>query len=162
MQPPRQHRSSRLKDLLAKTSYMLQQIQTQMREAMRNLLRETMQKEKLSASDIDWLVRLCDELRNRLSALTPNRADLVDELHRSFDVSLLQQMLHNDALDSMEVLRLGDVILQRLSMLCAPCHDESVASLRKILSDTRDIGTLIYEANVILDDIESLASNAGR
>ena len=47
--------------------------------------------------DIDWIEKLCTELRDRINGLTPRRLDLQESFTREFDVALIVQMeLVND------------------------------------------------------------------
>ena len=130
------------------------QIRTQMRRAMVDQLTEVFTKDVLTDSDIEWIVKLCAELVVRLNGLTPNRPDLHETLIRAVDVSLLEQMLRHDATDHSDVQSVIGALLERLSMLCAPIQDERVASLRG-----QHIGTLIYEANEIIDEIKQLEAD---
>ncbi len=132
------------------------QVREAMRKAMRSLLRQTFAKEALTAADLAWLRRLCVELRERIDALTPHRADLQCQLHEQFDVDLLMQMLEHDAASAADIAGVATVVIERLAMLCAPCQDADVEALRRTLRGATEghIGVLLDGANTILDGID--------
>ena len=79
--------------------------------------------------DIGWIEKLCMELRDRINGLTPSRLDLEESFKREFDVELLVQMLRHEAVDSEELKKILESVWVRLSMLCAPVHDDEISGL---------------------------------
>lgn len=133
------------------------QIRDQMQTAMRNLMSTVFSNQNMSDADLDWLRRLCVELKERINALTPSRSDLHHALEASFDVDLIVQMVRHRAFDRAEFSKATGVILERLSMLCAPVQDQAVETLKLLVkSDECDVGRFLLESNAIIDEIESL------
>ena len=123
---------------------------------------DSMSSGTMKESDIDWFVRLCAELRNRLNALTPRRKDLHDQLNNSVDVRLLEQMLKHEAFDHDDFMQLVENIFKRLELLCAPDQDIEIANLKlRILSSSfKDaVYLLVMETNKIIDTIEARLQN---
>ncbi len=65
-------------------------------------------------------------------------------------------MLKNKVCDSSEVQQMTTMILDRLSLLCAPAHDAKILELRNKSSVGCNIGVVIFELHEIIDDIEEL------
>ena len=72
---------------------MEKQIKEQFHRAFNDLLEESLAGDK---PDWDWVVKLYSELRDKLCQLTPNRADLHDEIKDSMDLDIFSQMIRND------------------------------------------------------------------
>jgi hypothetical protein len=111
--------------------------------------------------DIGWIEKLCVELRDRINGLTPRRLDIQESFIREFDVDLIVQMLRNDAVDSDELIKILESVWVRLSMLCAPVHDEEIWGLLvECRSGNCSIAKMLCAANRIIDDIEGLQSSS--
>lgn len=117
-----------------------------------------------SDAHVGWVRSLCEELRERLRALTPRRQDLRDALDAGFDVDLLMQMFRHGALDREESTVVVDVVFGRLRTCCAPVQDEAVAHAHEHLLRTDDVPTrlavLLEVAHRVLDDIDDLTRRA--
>ena len=139
------------------------QIRDQMHAAFKSLITETFCKSCLDEKDVIWVERLLLELRDRINGLTPSRHDLHVSLKATFDVQLITQMLRRGAADSNDLTHVAHVVIERLGMLCAPVQDESVATLKSLIMHAEDVNAclaaLLYESNVIIDEIERLNSN---
>jgi hypothetical protein len=134
-----------------------QQIYRKMREAMLDLLNEMFSKTILEKADVDWIRRLCEELRDRINGLTPRRQDLQIAFSAQFDVDLIVQMVANNAFDDTEKKRVCDAIFERLRMLCAPSQDAHVESLHKDAYKMH-LGQLLFDAHGVLDEIDRLST----
>ena len=66
-------------------------------------------------------------------------------------------MIRNGALDDEEKHKFCVMIFEQLLRLCAPIHDEHVKAIRDRVS-TSNVGELIFEANMIVDQIKFLQS----
>ena len=110
--------------------------------------------------DIGWIEKLCMELRDRINGLTPSRLDLEESFKREFDVELIVQMLRHEAVDSEELKKILESVWVRLSMLCAPVHDDEISGLLlESRSGNCSIAKMLCAANRIIDDIERLQSS---
>lgn len=119
---------------------------------------------QMSADDIDWIVRLCEELKTRINSLTPKRTDLHNALNASMDTGLLKQMLEHAAFEQGDLKNIVNIIFERLEALCAPSQDQHVAQVKNtIMNATFEMGvsTLIMESNKIIDEIERLGREFG-
>jgi hypothetical protein len=136
------------------------QIEEAMRGVMYDMVATTVAKETLTEADADWLASLLAELRDRLNALTPNRPDFHAELARSLDVPLARQMLLHGAADESDVIRLVEVVHDRLKMMCAPVQDADVDDMRAAClseaSPAHCLATLLTRADRILSFTEAL------
>ena len=135
-------------------------ITNSMQVAMSALVDEIFHKkhEDLTIEDIDWIRRLCIELRDRINLLTPRRSDLHAELCDAFDVDLLIQMLKFGATDAKDTQHCVRCIFARLGMLCAPSEDAHVATmLQNAESGKCNLGQMLIEANKIVDKIEAMS-----
>lgn len=137
------------------------QIRSTMHSAMRDLLTDTLSKHSLTSHDIGWIRSLCNELVDRLNSLTLHRLDLHDRLRRQFDVELIIQMVVNDAFEGSDAVHASNAILGRIAILCAPSQDAKVACLQADVADGKcDIGRLILESHLLIDEIEELSKSA--
>ena len=140
------------------------QIDRAMRIAMYEMIASTVQKESLSEADADWLAALLSELRDRLNALTPHRADFHAELEAALDVPLARQMLLHGAADQDDANGLVEVVYRRLRMLCAPVQDADVDDLRTTAlgepTPGRTLASLLCKADGILSVTEELNRRA--
>lgn len=131
-----------------------------MRRAMLDVMRERICKPPSGLrkeEDIQWVSRLLLELQERVCSLTPRRSDLALSFRASFDVDLLIQMMRNGA-EGGELHRMGSVLLERLSLLCAPCQDESLRCLKeRLLRGEADFVDLLDECHSAIDEIERLS-----
>lgn len=136
-----------------------EQIKQMFFQAMRDLLKKCVSKE-LQSKDIDWLVLLCTELKERINKLTPSRKDLHRQLDQSIDIQLVRQMLENNAFDKSDTLQITNCVFDRLKMLCSPSQDQHVAKVHESILLHDDFGfqisSLILESNMIIDEIERL------
>ena len=111
--------------------------------------------------DIGWIEKLCMELRDRINGLTPRRLDFQESFIREFDVGLIVQMLRHDAVDRVDLKRILESVWVRLSMVCAPVHDEEISGLlAECRSGNCSIAKMLCAANRIIDEIERLQSSA--
>jgi hypothetical protein len=147
----------------AKLKPLQNQIREAMQLAMQTSLSHVASKESLTSEDVDWIMRLCEELKLRLNNLIPKRKDLHAELNAALDSQLLKQMLEHSAFDNEDFQKMVHVIYSRLKMLCAPVQDRNVREQEeKILQQDsfgQAVSMLILESNKIIDEIEDYANN---
>lgn len=134
------------------------QIESTMQRAFESLLEDTFSKDHLTKDDIDWIIRLCKELKKRINDLTPSRMDLHNDFDKSFDIDLIQQMLTNDAFDESDLLSFAQTLEQKLLSLCAPAHDEKIKTFFEQFrcGKNKSIKDVLVESNQILNDIYEL------
>ena len=139
------------------------QIREAMNLAMERSLSHVASKERLNAEDVDWIMRLCEEIKVRLNNLTPRRKDLHADLNAAIDSQLLKQMLENSAFDNNDFANMVDVIFTRLKMLCAPVQDRYVREQQDVIlqqdSFGKAVSKLILESNKIIDEIEQFCAS---
>ena len=90
------------------------QIEEQFHKAFGDLLTNSLKKDK---PDWNWLLRLFEELRNRLCSLTPRRIDLHREIHEAMDIELFDQMIKNNAFDAVSMWKLVTFVFERIKCL---------------------------------------------
>lgn len=136
------------------------QVALAMRRAMHEQIAATAGKSALTEADADWLSKLLSELRDRINALTPHRADLHAELAASLDVDLARQMLLHGAAELSDVHGLVGTVVGRLRQLCAPAQDAEVEEMRTAaLAEPNPacvLASLLMRADGILTAIEDL------
>ena len=136
------------------------QVRQAMRLTMEISLSHVASKESLNSEDVDWILRLCEELKIRLNNLIPSRKDLHRDLNAALDSQLLKQMLEHAAFDKGDFQNMVNVIFSRLKMLCAPVQDRYVHEQHeKILQQDsfgQAVSILIMESNKVIDEIENL------
>ena len=128
------------------------------RAAMRQRLEETI--EAPTPAALAWFAEVCEDLKGRVRALTPNRADLCRAWDGGFDVALLVQMVEHRAVDAGDVDAMIDLVFDRLRLVCAPAQDEAVADARRALTTTtpasRKLASLVDLSAAIVGDIEEV------
>lgn len=139
------------------------QLENQIKEtfykAMSDSLEERIVKKKIDNETVDWLVELCNEIKERINNLTPSRRDLHEQLNKSMDTQLLKQMLQHAAFEEEDVHNLVSIICERLKMLCAPSQDAKIQLLEQellTLAFEKCVPKLILETNKFIDDIDDL------
>lgn len=119
----------------------------------------------LQEQTIQWLMELYVDLRSRLGALTPKRADLQRELAQALDPDALQKILRQERVPKEALDTMVRYVYAKLLTLCAPSQDRSVrvkqAGLLGMLElDDPDLGiftcAFLRETHTILDTVETL------
>ena len=92
-------------------------------------------REKIVAKD--WVMfEVClEEILDRLKAFVPNRISLHEQMDREIPVSLILQMLRNDAVMPSDFLQYFGAILQWLKKLGPPDMDDIVDTMQSRLQD---------------------------
>ena len=138
-------------------------LESSMRQAFWDRLDETLRSD---SPDYEWICRLYSELGDRLCALTPRRADIVEETRAALDVDLFSGMVRNQAFDLEDLRRLVAFAFGRLLTLCSPARDDELTRSRDDLVKLLDGGGagLTFATFVVpflrafhqaLDDIEA-------
>lgn len=135
------------------------QIRSNFKKAMNDLIEKACEQEKLHDNDIDWIIRLTEELVFRINSLTPKRTDLHIQLQQSIDLTLMKQMLANQAFDESDFKQVVDTFINRLKLLCAPSQDSTLITLHQHLFEmpfAKAIPYMIMQCNEIIDEIKRL------
>tara|TARA_B100000945_G_scaffold308222_1_gene297616 strand:+ start:1721 stop:2251 length:531 start_codon:yes stop_codon:yes gene_type:complete len=139
------------------------QIKNQFYKALQDSIEKMLNTQPMKDNDIKWFIELCNEIKQRLNSLTPNRKDLQKQLNGSFDTKLIEQMLKNSALEKNDIIHVTNCIFERLMMLCAPVQDKEIMQLKTDIQNEPNFATgiakLILESNKIIDEIEKLAND---
>ncbi len=88
-------------------------------------------REEIDSKNFSRVIKLLDEIRERLAKLTPNRPDLIQELAETLDTSYLAQLIDKEVLDGEQFMALVLFILDRIQSLEAPVENESTNELRE-------------------------------
>jgi len=138
-----------------------EQIKNTFYKAMEDSLENIINSTEVTDEDIDWLVRLCTELKDRINALTPRRKDLHEQMNKALDVTLLHQMMRHAAFERGDLDGIVNVVFDRLLMLCAPSQTSDIERLKEnIMNETfgKAVAIMILQCNKIIDDIEKLTN----
>jgi hypothetical protein len=144
----------------------MEKLENQIRKTFKKAMIDSLENialktESLSNDDIDWIVKLCDEIKTRIKRLIPSRHDMHKQFDTEMDIVLIRQMLKNDAFDGSDLNDLVNMIFSRLGSLCAPAQDEDVATKKStILAQPfgKKVAMLILYSNEVLDEIERLGN----
>jgi hypothetical protein len=133
-----------------------EQIRTQMHKAWVDLI-----KQELVNKEYDHILKLIEEIRDRLCNLTPNRADLRQSMYTSVDIPFIKQMLDHDVYGPQEFKTLIDVFLDRVLLLQASAYRTHTTELRDLAHAQLDtpawgihIPELFLGVNKLVDQIE--------
>ena len=117
-------------------------------------------RQKIIAKDWDMFEECLTEIVDRLKGFIPNRSHMHEEIDREIPVSLIIQMLRNDAVVPQDFLQYFGAIMQWLKKLGPPDMDDSVdimlSNLEKIAPDSY-ISTMpdtVLAINIHLDTVK--------
>jgi hypothetical protein len=74
-----------------------------MRKAFYDLIEKALSEEQ---PDAEWISRLYAEMRDKLCALTPRRADMHQDIHEALDVNHFEHMVRHKAFDPADLSKL--------------------------------------------------------
>jgi hypothetical protein len=103
------------------------QVEDGMRKAFFDLIEKSLSEEQ---PDAEWIARLYAEMRDKLCALTPRRADLHQQIHEALDVELFETMVRHKAFDPADLSKLVSFVFGHLQGLCSPSRDAEVQQRR--------------------------------
>lgn len=135
-----------------------QQIDTQFKKAFFDLLEEKVREEP---PDYDWITRLYEEIRTRLSSLLRENSNTRKEIEDSMDVELFRQMIENKAFGAVELYNLIEHVFELCKKLGSPARDNEVDKFKfQVLGLMKNNGTFaqivplfIKNANECIDNI---------
>jgi len=137
------------------------QVEDGMRKAFFDLIEKSLSEEQ---PDAEWIARLYAEMRDKLCALTPRRADLHKQIHDALDVDLFETMVRHKAFDPADLSKLVSFVFGHLQGLCSPSRDVEVRRRREELEATMAQPDATFAKfaimflkyfHVTIDDIES-------
>lgn len=103
-----------------------EQIRQQMRQAFFDVLEQKLAHEP---PDYEWVIKLYEEIRERIASLTPNRQDFQAELREQMDHELFAQMLRNNAYEPTQLHNLVHFVFGRIEFLEAPARNQSTRAI---------------------------------
>ena len=135
-----------------------QQMDTQFKKAFFDLLEEKVREEP---PDYDWITRLYQEIRTRLSSLLREDSKTRKEIEDSMDVELFRQMIENKAFGAVELYNLINHVFELCKKLGSPARDNEVDKFKfQVLGLMKNNGTFaqivplfIKNANECIDNI---------
>lgn len=137
-----------------------QQIRDNFELAFVNLIQKGIEEK-----DFTHLLKLIEEIRSRLKALTPHESQKAfrDALDTSIDLELLKQELENDAFGPREFAQLITAIAERIKLCQPPSEDEDTNKLiAEIYKEAREhqkysviVPMAIMRFNKKIDKIEA-------
>ena len=135
-----------------------QQMDTQFKKAFFDLLEEKVREEP---PDYDWITRLYQEIRTRLSSLLREDSKTRKEIEDSMDVELFRQMIENKAFGAVELYNLIEHVFELCKKLGSPARDNEVDKFKfQVLGLMKNNGTFaqivplfIKNANECIDNI---------
>jgi len=135
-----------------------QQMDTQFKKAFFDLLEEKVREEP---PDYDWITRLYQEIRTRLSSLLRENSKTRKEIEDSMDVELFRQMIENKAFGAVELYNLIEHVFELCKKLGSPARDNEVDKFKfQVLGLMKNNGTFaqivplfIKNANECIDNI---------
>ena len=134
------------------------QMDTQFKKAFFDLLEEKVREEP---PDYDWITRLYQEIRTRLSSLLRENSKTRKEIEDSMDVELFRQMIENKAFGAVELYNLIEHVFELCKKLGSPARDNEVDKFKfQVLGLMKNNGTFaqivplfIKNANECIDNI---------
>jgi len=135
-----------------------QQMNTQFQKAFFDLLEEKVREEP---PDYDWITRLYQEIRTRLSSLLKQGSVFRKEIESSMDVQLFRQMIEHKAFGAVELYNLIEHVFELCKKLGSPARDNEVDQFKfQVLGLMKNNGTFaqivplfIKNANKSIDNI---------
>ena len=120
--------------------------------------------------DFEWLTRLYDEIKSKLTSLLRNGSELRNEIEESMDREIFYQLISNNVFNPEDFYNLMRYVFEKCKQLQSPARDvETDAKLKEIVdfvnSGEATFATLvplfIKNANecldAIYDDVQSLS-----
>lgn len=101
--------------------------------------------EDLDKKSYNSFISILDEIRQRISLLTPNRVDMHKLLEEYIDTELIKQMLENDAVDDNYFYKLSHYIVERLKELEAPIENKKTEEWQSEIDE-------IFKSKIIIGE----------
>ena len=136
----------------------MEQIEKQIREnyhkSFYDLIEESINSEK---PDLDWIIRLYEEIKNRLLSYIKKNQKIRQQINEDFDVDFFKHLISNDVFDFESMTKLINSTFDWVLKLQAPIHDNSTNERRKLVlnSETKKIVPIfIKEIHLCLNQID--------
>ena len=119
--------------------------------------------QSLLDNEFDYIVRLYDELRQRIACQIPRRTDLHQEIAEHMDVVIFRQLLEHDHFKGDDLHRLISYVFGWFEKLQAPARDATTAAAKARVLGTLDgshtfgqiVVAFLRSSHTILDEIEA-------
>lgn len=134
-----------------------QQMDTQFKKAFFDLLEEKVREEP---PDYDWITRLYQEIRTRLSSLLREDSKTRKELEDSMDVELFRQMIENKAFGAVELYNLIEHVFELCKKLGSPARDNEVDKSKfQVLGLMKNNGTFAQIVPLFIKNVNECIDN---
>lgn len=119
--------------------------------------------QSLVDKEFDYIVRLYDELRQRIARQIPNRLDLHHSIAERMDIVIFRQLLENDHFKAEDLKQLIAYVYGWFEQLQAPARDATTAAAKARVLGTIDgshtfgqiVVAFLRSSHTILDEIEA-------
>ena len=135
------------------------QIKEQFQKAFDDLLEQ-----KLKEKDFEWVTRLYVEIRDRICALIPRRADVHAQIKEQMDEVIFRQMLDADAYKPEDLVNLIGYVFHWFAQLQSPARDTSTEEKKQALFALLStpgttlasfVPVFVKTTHAVLDEIEA-------
>lgn len=134
-----------------------QQMDTQFKKAFFDLLEEKVREEP---PDYDWITRLYQEIRTRLSSLLRENSKTRKEIEDSMDVELFRQMIENKAFGAVELYNLIEHVFELCKKLGSPARDNEVDKSKfQVLGLMKNNGTFAQIVPLFIKNVNECIDN---
>ena len=134
-----------------------QQMDTQFKKAFFDLLEEKVREEP---PDYDWITRLYQEIRTRLSSLLREDSKTRKEIEDSMDVELFRQMIENKAFGAVELYNLIEHVFELCKKLGSPARDNEVDKSKfQVLGLMKNNGTFAQIVPLFIKNVNECIDN---
>jgi len=130
------------------------QIKEMYEKAFFDIIDETIHSDK---PDYDWIVRLYEEIKERLIKYIKKDSKIYKQLDEEFDTVLFKQMITNDAFDLDSLLKLINNTFLWVGRLQAPIRDKETEEAKKRVLNAEPnkmVSTFIKEVNLCINNID--------
>jgi hypothetical protein len=110
------------------TQKLHKQLKQQFQKAFDELLEQ-----KLKEKDYEWVTRLYVEIRDKICALIPRRADVHTQIKEQMDEVIFRQMLEADAYKPEDLVNLIGYVFHWFTQLQSPARDASTEKKKQAL-----------------------------
>jgi hypothetical protein len=119
--------------------------------------------QSLVDKEFDYIVRLYDELRQRIARQIPNRMDLHQSIAEHMDIVLFKQLLEHDHFKAEDLQQLMSYVFGWFERLQAPARDATTAAAKARVLGTIDgrhtfgqiVVAFLRTSHTVLDEIEA-------
>lgn len=107
--------------------------------------------------DYDWIVKLYNEIKNRLLYYIKKDSNTYKHINNSFDSELFEQMIRNDVFDQVSLFNLVNNTFNNIKSLQAPERDTDLEKAKERVFNApndKKVSTFIKETHILLDTLD--------